>query len=613
MERKLVAIVAADVVGYSRLMSQDEAGTLAALRSQQQSLIQPQVSGHGGRIVKLMGDGVLAEFASVVHAVECAVELQQAIEASNLPLAADRRMRLRIGVTFGDVMVEDGDIYGDGVNIATRLEQLAEPGGICISGDAYDQVRHKLRLSYRDIGEQRVSNVNDAIRVYRIRLAPPGESGNPGEDTGRWAAAGEAEPYGPGIVVLPFDNLSADEEQDFFCDGLTSDITTDLSKFSNLFVIATNTAFTYKGRPTRVEEVARDLHVRYVLEGSVQRLGERIRINAQLIDAVEGHHLWAQRFDRPRSDLFTVQDEILHLIVTALALRVTAAEHERAARKHPASVNAYEAYLRGLHLFSTRSEEELAASRGWLEKATTLDPLYGRAWGALAYVYLQEWLNGWREDDAHALAETYAQRAVELDPDDYLTHSFLAFCCLNGRDFDLAIAQYERALQLNPNDADLLVDFAEALVYAGRHSEAIDHIQRAMLLNPRVPDWYRWNLGWAHYFTKDYAASVAALRKIMRPHPEARLLLAASLARQGKAKPAAGELKVFRDSRPEWTVETERRSVRFRDPADEEHWLEGVRLAGLPESLPGESAMALKPLAFGTGPLAHGDQQGRFA
>ena len=291
MERKLVAIVAADVVGYSRLMSQDEAGTLAALRSQQQSLIQPQVSGHGGRIVKLMGDGVLAEFASVVHAVECAVELQQAIEASNLPLAADRRMRLRIGVTFGDVMVEDGDIYGDGVNIATRLEQLAEPGGICISGDAYDQVRHKLRLSYREIGEQRVSNISDGVRVFRIRLAPPGDAGDPAEDTERMAPAGQAEPYEPGIVVLPFDNLSADEEQDFFCDGLTSDITTDLSKFSSLFVIATNTAFTYKGRPTRVEEVARDLHVRYVLEGSVQRLRERIRINAQLIDAVEGHHL----------------------------------------------------------------------------------------------------------------------------------------------------------------------------------------------------------------------------------------------------------------------------------------------------------------------------------
>jgi len=241
MERKLVAIVAADVVGYSRLMSQDEAGTLAALRSQQQSLIQPQVSGHGGRIVKLMGDGVLAEFASVVHAVECAVALQQ----------------------------------------------------------AYDQVRHKLRLSYRDIGEQHVSNVSDGIRVYRIRLAPPGEAGHPAEDTERGAAVEEAEPYGPGIVVLPFDNLSADEEQDFFCDGLTSDITTDLSKFSSLFVIATNTAFTYKGRPTRVEEVARDLHVRYVLEGSVQRGGGRMRVNVQLIQAETGTHLWPSASTSP--------------------------------------------------------------------------------------------------------------------------------------------------------------------------------------------------------------------------------------------------------------------------------------------------------------------------
>ncbi|HXQ42517.1 MAG TPA: adenylate/guanylate cyclase domain-containing protein [Candidatus Udaeobacter sp.] len=592
MERKLLAILAADVVGYSRLMNEDEAGTLATLRSRQKTLIEPRIGEHGGRVVKLMGDGVLAEFASVVHAVECAVAVQRGIAASNANLPPERRMDLRIGVNLGDVMVEDGDIYGDGVNIATRLEQLAEPGGICVCGSTYEQVKHKLKLAYLDIGEQQVKNIDDPIRVFRIdpgalatsRKRPkPGDAPAVRETPLPQNAGGRSDPSRPGIVVLPFENLSADTEQGVLCDGLTSDITTDLSKFSSLFVIAANTAFTYKGRPTRVEEVARALDVRYVLEGSVQQMGERIRINAQLIDAGAGHHLWAQRFDRRTGDLFAVQDEMLGLIVTALAVRLTAAEHERAARKHPASVNAYEAYLRGMHLYSTRSADELAASRAWFDRAVELDPLYARAWGALAYVYVQEWLNGWRDDSVLELAERHAHKAVELDPNDYMPHSFLAFCCLNARNFELAMAEYERAYALNPSDADLLADISEALVYVGRHGEAIQHIQRAMEINPHTPDWYRWDLGWAHYFAKDYGKALAALHQIPRPQPDVRLMLAAVLARLGQTKEAAAEMKRFRKARPGWTVASERLSVRFRDQADEEHWLQGARMAGLPE------------------------------
>jgi TolB-like protein/class 3 adenylate cyclase len=592
MERKLLAILAADVVGYSRLMNEDEAGTLATLRSRQKTLIEPRIGEHGGRVVKLMGDGVLAEFASVVHAVECAVAVQRGIAASNANLPPERRMDLRIGVNLGDVMVEDGDIYGDGVNIATRLEQLAEPGGICVCGSTYEQVKHKLKLAYLDIGEQQVKNIDDPIRVFRIDPGRPATSRKRPKPGGAPAlreaplpqnAAGRSDPSRPGIVVLPFDNLSADTGQEVLCDGLTSDITTDLSKFSSLFVIAANTAFTYKGRPTRVEEVARALDVRYVLEGSVQQMGERIRINAQLIDAAAGHHLWAQRFDRRTGDLFAVQDEMLRLIVTALAVRLTAAEHERAARKHPASVNAYEAYLRGMHLYSTRSADELAASRAWFDRAVELDPLYARAWGALAYVYVQEWLNGWRDDSVLELAERYAHKAVELDPNDYMPHSFLAFCCLNARNFELAMAEYERAYALNPSDADLLADISEALVSVGRHGEAIQHIQRAMEINPHTPDWYRWDLGWAHYFAKDYEKALVALRQIPRPQPDVHLMLAAVLARLGQTKETAAEMKRFRKARPGWTVASERQSVRFRDPADEEHWLQGVRMAGLPE------------------------------
>jgi len=543
-------------------------------------------------VVKLMGDGVLAEFASVVHAVECAVAVQRGIAASNANLPPERRMDLRIGVNLGDVMVEDGDIYGDGVNIATRLEQLAEPGGICVCGSTYEQVKHKLNLAYLDIGEQQVKNIDDPIRVFRIdpgrpatrRKRPKPVEPQAVRETGRPREAdSRSDPSRPGIVVLPFENLSTDTGQEVLCDGLTSDITTDLSKFSSLFVIAANTAFTYKGRPTRVEEVARALDVRYVLEGSVQQMGERIRINAQLIDAAAGHHLWAQRFDRRTGDLFAVQDEMLRLIVTALAVRLTAAEHERAARKHPASINAYEAYLRGMHLYSTRSADELAASRAWFDRAVELDPLYARAWGALAYVYVQEWLNGWRDESVLELAERYAHRAVELDPNDYMPHSFLAFCCLNGRNFELAMAEYERAYTLNPSDADLLADISEALVAVGRHGEAIQHIQRAMEINPHTPDWYRWDLGWAHYFAKDYEKALTALRQIPRPQPDVRLMLAAVLARLGHAKEAAAEMKRFCKARPGWTVASERLSVRFRDPVDEEHWLQGARLAGLPE------------------------------
>jgi tetratricopeptide (TPR) repeat protein len=372
---------------------------------------------------------------------------------------------------------------------------------------------------------------------------------------------------------------------------LTSDITTDLSRFSNLFVIAANTALTYKGRPTRIEEIARSLKVDYVLEGSVQQVGERLRINAQLIDAGTGHHLWAQRFDRQKGDLFAVQDEILRLIVTALSVQLTSAEYERASRKHPASVNAYEAYLRGIHLsYLIRTTEDQTACRTWFERAIELDPLYARAWGALAYSIVKEWLEGRRDDGALRLAETHARRAVELDPYDYLTHSFLAFCCLNARDFEPAINEYEKALALNPNDADLLVDFAEALVYVGRHQEAVELVEKAMLLNPHTPDWYRWNLGWALYFARDYGRSVTALRRIPDPIPDVRLLIAAALARQDKTVEAAAEMKRFRESRPDWTIETERRSVRFRDKADEEHWLAGARLAGLPEASAGASS-----------------------
>lgn len=572
--RRLAAILVADAAGYSRLMGQDELATHRQFRADLAELLGPQIARHHGRLIKTTGDGLLAEFGSVVDAVECAAAIQAGMAARGGETAEDRRLAYRIGVHLGDVIVEDGDIYGDDVNVAVRLEQLAEPGGVSVSANVYGNVCRKLKLPFEDFGEHRVKNIAQPIRVYRLKPEPRAPVPGPRRDA---APAAER----PAIVVLPFENLSRDPEQDYFCDGLTQDITTDLSKFSDLLVIAANSAFTYKGRKVKIQEVSRDLGVRYVLEGSVQKTEARLRTNAQLIDGESGHHLWAERYDRALADLFQMQDDIIRRIVAALAVKVTALERRRAMRK-TVDLTAYELYLKGAHLYSHETEERLGVCAHLFEQATRLDPEFARAWGYLAYVTARAVMQGWRPQADLGDAERYAARAVQLDAQDYANHWDLAFVHQCAGRFDRALAEYEIAYGLNPNDADLMAEMAEALVYCGDAERGIEQIRQAMRLNPYCPDWYRWNLGWACYNARRYREAIDELEPLLDPPNHARLIMAAAHQRLGETDAARRRIEQFLEREPDYRLERLRRRTAFRRPEDERHWLEAVAAAGLP-------------------------------
>jgi TolB-like protein len=580
VERRLAAILAADVVGYGRLMGEDEAGTLAALKAHRDEAIAPKVAEHNGRIVKLMGDGMLIEFPSVVEAVLCAVDFQRAIALRNTEVPEHRKILFRVGVNLGDVIVEDDDIYGDGVNVAARLEELAESGGITVSGTVHEHVEHKLELRFEDLGAQAFKNIAVPVHVYSIAgVAPAGTIKHDRPEGGN-----------PAIVVLPFENLSDDPGQEYFCDGLTQDITTELSKFPNFFVIAAKSAFSYKNQPKRAEEIGRELRVRYILEGSIQRAGDHIRVNAQLVDAETGHHLWARRFDKNLTDIFEIQEEVIELIVGSLAPKVTAIERARATRRPTENINAYDAFHRGAHHLATHldvmaeTESALLESRQWFERAIELDPGYARAWGWLAYSHVTGWTEGWTGPEALVIARDCAEKAVALEPEDYDTHWALA-CVYQARGkLDLALGSYVTALELNRNDPDMLVEMAETLCCLGRHRDAVGRIERAMIINPRFPEWYRWMLGWCLYHLSEYQRSNQQLEQIIRPNNEVRLIVAANHAQLGAAESAAAALKTFLQKRADWTVEKERQTLSYRHAEDETHWLTGVRLAGLPES-----------------------------
>src|ERR1700736_1680397 len=410
-ERRLTTILAADVVGYSRLMGEDEAGTLAVLRERRREVIEPLLAQYQGRLVKLMGDGVLVEFASVVNAVQCAIEMQQATEARNAALPEPRRMQLRIGINLGDVIIEGDDLYGDGVNLAARLEGLAEPGGICISETAYQHVRQKLPLAYQDLGEQRVKNFAEPVRVYRVSPRSDG-----GGAIGTRAAAAD----GPSIIVLPFTNMSGEAEQEFFADGLTEDILTELSRFRHLFVISRNSAFKYKGKAVDVRQAARELRVQYVVEGSVRKAGNRVRVTVQLIDGEADRHVWAERYDRQLEDIFAIQDEVTSAIVATLPGRLDAATRERVARKPTDNMAAYECVLAGklLHHRSTRADNEAALRL--LDRAIALDSNYAHAHAWKACTLGQSWVNGYCQDRDATWDEVgrELQIALELDSND---------------------------------------------------------------------------------------------------------------------------------------------------------------------------------------------------
>jgi TolB-like protein/class 3 adenylate cyclase len=572
MERRLAAILAADVVGYSRLMERDEAGALAALKSRRTEILQPIVSKHRGRIVKLMGDGVLVEFASAVNAVACAVELQAAMDNANAGVSEDKRIVLRIGINLGDIMIEGSDLYGDGVNIAARLEGLSEPGGLYISGSVFEHVSGKLPHSFVSLGAQRLKNIERPIQIYRL-------AGKDGPDSAVFVDL--PLPDKPSIVVLPFVNMSEDAGQAYFVDGMTEDLITDLSKVPGLFVIARNSSFAYKGKSIDTRQIAREMGVKYVLEGSARRAAGRVRINAQLIDAAIGVHIWADRFDRDLADIFATQDEVIAKIVEALIGKLTAASLRE--RYRPANLEAYDLCVRGRVQWAHSVDAGVDAIP-LFEQAIALDPKYSEAYRWLALGQCMGWLHMNRPMDPYRqLAMVSAKRAVELDPEGSGAHSVFATVLLYERRWDEAAREFEISLRLNPNDADTWDFLSDFKVMQGLGLEAVACSDKAMRLSPHPQSGYYWGLGQAQYAAGQYEAAVKTLRNDATYRTGSRRFLAAALAQLGKLEEAREEARLYVAQNPHFRISYWAETQPFRDLATREKFVEGYRMAGLPE------------------------------
>jgi adenylate cyclase len=582
MERKLAAILSADVKGYSRLMGEDEEATirtLAAHREVMTTLIQQ----HRGRVVDAPGDNLLAEFASAVDAVRCAAEVQHELKVRNAELPDRRRMEFRLGINVGDVVVEGEKIYGDGVNIAARLEGLAEPGGICISGTVHDQVENKLALRYEYVGEQVVKNIAKPVRVWRVRVESAAAASVTKEQD---AAAAPLLPLPdkPSIAVLPFTNMSGDPEQEYFSDGITEDITTDLSKIPSLFVISRNSAFTYKGKAAKVRDISCELGVRYVIEGSVRKAGERVRISAQLIDATTDRHLWAERHDRPLKDIFTLQDEITQKIVFALKVNLTPEEQERFKRSPTANLEAYDALLRGQEYLWRFTPEANVQARQMFEKALKLDPKYAAAYTNLAATYWRDWWQGKPDPRALDRAFDLAQTAIDLDDASPYAHTILAQIYVWKKQHEQAIAEGRQAIALNPNYDAAYHALGDILSHAGQPEEALKMREQAMRLNPKYPPVYLNGLGYTYFLLRRYEEAIAALKKSLSRNPNlsmAHLNLAAVYAEAGREEEARAKGAEILQSYSNFSLESVRQRSPAKDPAQTERYLTALRKAGL--------------------------------
>ncbi|MBI3800759.1 MAG: tetratricopeptide repeat protein [Deltaproteobacteria bacterium] len=647
VRRKLAAILAADVKGYSRLMGEDEVATLRMLTASRQ-VTDTLIQQHQGRVVGSAGDSVLAEFASVVDAVQCAVEIQHALRSKNTELPEHRRMEFRIGINLGDVMVEGEQIYGDGVNIAARLEALAEGGGICVSRVVYEQVKNKLALRYEDLGEQQVKNIAEPVRVWRIRTE---ESGSPASEvrspasevqgstfkvqrsklrrvgiahrsllltTGtivavrylsfpartqpptpstqlvlspqdsalRTEAAPAALPLPdkPSIVVLPFVNMSNDPEQEYFSDGLTEVLTGDLSKLSSLFVIARNSAFTYKGKAVKVQEVSKELGVQYVLEGSVLKAEGQVRITAQLIDATTGYHLWSERYERPLKDIFALQDEIVQKILTALKVKLTQEEQARFKTAPTNNLEAYDYYLRGWKLQWRLTKETNAQARQLFEKALELDPGYATAHAGLSFTYWMEWFSQWSADPQNLKRATeLAQQAIILDDSLVRPHAILGVIKVWQKQYEQGIAEIERAIALDPNDANVYDSLASALISVGQPEKAIEVAKKAVRLDPH--QYQHFNiLGQAYLNAGQYEEAIAALTRVLTYNPDywfAHWGVAVVYSELGRAEEARKEGAEMLRIMPQFTVEGWKQRSPMKDPAATERFAAALRKAGL--------------------------------
>jgi TolB-like protein/class 3 adenylate cyclase len=587
VERRLSAILAADVAGYSRLMHNDEEATHAKLTALLADLVTPAIAEHGGRIVKSTGDGFLAEFPSAVEAVRAAVQFQTRIRELTIGDAEDRRIAFRVGINIGDVIVEPHDIFGDGVNIAARLEGIAEPGGVCISSSTYDQVRGRVGIEFADLGEQNLKNIDRPVQAYALVRDEP----SPATHAKRARPDALSAPH-LSIVVLPFANLSGDPEQDYFVDGVTESLTTDLSRISGSFVIGRHTAFTYKGKAVDLKKVGRELNVRYVFEGSVQRTGNRLRVNVQLVDAESGNQLWGHRFDKPVANLFDLQDEIVSRLANMLEAQLTEVEARRSERSpHPSSM---ELYFQGRAFLNKGwTPEYLAPARGSFERALALDPKNIEAMVGAAMVDAILGSN-WMSDDQAALlakAEATLIDVLSRAPNHAFAHLVLGGALIVSRRAAQGIAECERALVLDRNlaEAHALIGLAKFLMGRGVETEA--HVNEALRLSPRDVFGFRWLMwvGLAKLAVHEDVEALSWFRRSVeanRNYPTAHLLLAAALALLGSLDQARAAARAGLAINPGFTIRRFRDGAQSDNPmylAVRERLYEGMRLAGLPE------------------------------
>jgi adenylate cyclase len=581
--RKLAAILVSDIVGYSRLAAADEDRILARLRTLRSDLIDPLLAVHHGRVVKRTGDGSIVEFRSVVDAVRCAIEVQSGLAERNAGLPPEKRIEYRVGVHLGDVVEEsDGDLMGDGVNIAARLEGVAKPGAICLSEQAYWQVKGRLDLKVTDLGATQLKNIAEPIRVYSLEVGAPAQA--------KHTTAPAPEKSAPprlSIAVLPFANMSGDPDQEYFADGISEEIITALSKLSQLFVIARNSSFTFKGRHVLATEVARSLGVGHVLEGSVRKSGSRIRITAQLIDASTGGHVWAERFDRDLTDIFAVQDDVTAKIVSALSLNLNPSDLRRIAARTD-NIEAYDCYLRGRALWQRSAKEPNAEARALLERAVELDPKFASAHAFLSFVHNFDYINAWSASPnmSRESARASALRAVSLDEANPHTHLVMADAHLWDRRHDDALREANRALALSPSYPGVHGVLGLVLLYSGRSEEALGCFDRALALDPLFADMYMHPQAQALYQLGHYPEAAALLKRRILRKPDtdsSRVLLAAAYGQMGHFEEAREAWREALRVNPTYSLEHRRKVLPYKNPEDFEKLIDGLRKAGLPE------------------------------
>jgi adenylate cyclase len=625
-KRKLTAIFSADAKGYSRLMGEDEAATVQTLKTFRE-IMASHIQQYGGWVVDSPGDNLLAEFGSVVDALDCAVKIQHELKEKNSEFPEQSRMNFRIGVNLGDVIEDDERIYGDGVNVAARVEGLADGGGICISGTAYDQIAKKLPLGYEYLGEQKVKNIEKPVRVYRVLMDPEAAGKVIGEKRflGKIShgvalsaiiilvivAGGligwniylhqsrKIEPASldkmayplpdkPSIAVLPFDNMGGDPEQEYFSDGLTEDIITALSKVPRLFVIARNSVFTYKGKPVKAQQVAEELGVRYVLEGSVRQSGDRVRITAQLIDATNGRHLWAEKYDSNLKNMFTLQDEITQRVLTSLEVKLTEGEQARVWSKGTNNREAYEKYSKALEYFRLWTKDGNLLARQLWKEAIELDPQYAVAYVSLAYTHSRDSLWGWSKSPKQSFqqAEELAEKALSLDDSLSDAYALLGNLSLWKGQYDQAVSYGEKAVNLLPNGADVTGLYALNLSASGRQDEAIVMFNQSIRLNPITPDWVFQYLGRAYILAGRFDDAIVVLNKILTRNPDflgAHVYLTAAYNMAGREKDARASSEEVLKINPKFSLESFSKLLKFKDEADKKLLINAMLKAGLPE------------------------------